>query len=80
MINGVSFLHEGAIERPNAAFGPGSTDMPILLDDVRCYGSESRLYDCSHSGIERTSSHCNHNTDAGVTCLPGTMKEDIAID
>ena len=38
----------------------------IFLDDLRCFGSESRLLDCVHPAIGLH--NCNHNTDAGVRC------------
>ena len=59
----------GAIGRTGAAFGQGSSDMPILMDNVRCRGTECRLLDCSHSGIEVHD--CTHSRDAGVVCIEG---------
>ena len=62
-------MHAGAISRVDAPFGPGTTDQPILLDDVRCVGTEQRLFDCLSNGLEIH--NCVHAMDAGVECLAG---------
>ena len=56
----------GALARTNAYFGRGTGI--ILLDNVGCIGGESRLLDCSNSGIGVYSSNCDHGDDAGVIC------------
>lgn len=54
-----------------AAFGPGTG--PIWLNEVKCRGNESTLWDCparpwSHSD-------CGHKEDASVLCLPGGCQQ-----
>ena len=58
------FSDQNATARSFAFFGQG-TD-PIVLDDVRCTGNESRLIDCPYTATH----NCIHLEDAGVTCQP----------
>ncbi|XP_004584590.3 HHIP-like protein 1 [Ochotona princeps] len=48
-----------------AEFGEGRA-LPILLDDVRCGGSEHSLLECAHAGVGKH--NCGHEEDAGVEC------------
>lgn len=47
-----------------AAFGQGVG--PIVLDNLFCTGTEARLVDCFHNGINVH--NCAHTEDAGVGC------------
>ncbi|CAB1353082.1 unnamed protein product [Coregonus sp. 'balchen'] len=55
---------EAAAARGEAFFGPGSGT--ILLDNLKCSGSEASLQECSHISWEVH--NCDHSEDAGVTC------------
>ena len=58
---------ESALEAiSNAYFGPGDSTQPIFMDDVSCYGSESKLSECPYSGWG--THNCAHYEDAGVRC------------
>ena len=50
----------------NARFGQGSG--PIVLDDLRCTGNETDLFDCPGT----FNHNCNHGEDAGVSCATVT--------
>ena len=53
-----------AVFRAGFEQGPG----PVLLNDMRCTGTESSLLSCSHRGI---GVHlCTLSNDAGVVCPP----------
>ncbi|ELT98901.1 hypothetical protein CAPTEDRAFT_173836 [Capitella teleta] len=47
-----------------AAYGSGYE--AILLDNVRCTGSEANLAHCAHNGVYNE--NCSHSEDAGVLC------------
>uniref|UniRef100_A0A4W6E1B8 Macrophage receptor with collagenous structure n=1 Tax=Lates calcarifer TaxID=8187 RepID=A0A4W6E1B8_LATCA len=44
---------------------PGSGK--IWLDELRCLGTESDIFNCPHSGVGVN--NCQHNEDAGVHCI-----------
>ena len=51
----------------SASFGQGKGD--ILLDDVRCNGTEDNIADCYHRGLGVND--CSHASDSGVICFSG---------
>ena len=55
----------GASSYSDALFGQGRGS--ILLNNVACTGTESRLFDCNSDPIGVTGS-CTHEDDAGVGC------------
>lgn len=60
----LGFSTFGAVAVSNARFGRGTG--PIWLDDVGCFGTESRLANCRARPIG--SHNCGHHEDAGVRC------------
>lgn len=54
-----------ALSSPHMAyFGQGNGQ--IWLDDVRCTGHESSLFQCAHNGFG--THNCGHSEDASVVC------------
>ena len=47
----------------------------IALDNLFCSGTESRLVDCPHSGLNVH--NCAHSEDAGVRCLTLITSKNI---
>ena len=47
----------------NGGFGSGDS-RHIILDDVKCSGSEENILNCSYDSV----SNCDHSEDAGVIC------------
>ena len=62
-------LYAGAIARSFAFYGQGTG--PIILDDVQCLGTETRLVDCPANAL--TIHNCVHSEDAGVQCQFGKV-------
>ncbi|VDI08633.1 Hypothetical predicted protein, partial [Mytilus galloprovincialis] len=54
----------GAVVKSGGVYGQGSG--PILLDDVKCEGTESTIFQCSSKPIG--SNNCRHREDVGVQC------------
>ncbi|KAL8562352.1 hypothetical protein ACOMHN_066066 [Nucella lapillus] len=45
----------------------GSTSLPIVLDEVRCVGTENTLADCRYS----KTNDCDHSEDIAIDCQTG---------
>ena len=63
----LGFAHVSAVYS-SAHFGHGRGS--ILLDEVACTGSETRISECSHNGWGLHD--CGHTEDAGVRCTNDT--------
>ena len=49
------------------SYGAGSG--PVLLDNIKCTGNESYIWECSHRGWNVYNSNCaSHRFDVGVDC------------
>ena len=57
-------IFTGATAFSRAFFGQGTGR--ILLDNLGCVGTETRLVDCPHNGIGIE--NCVHSEDAGLRC------------
>ena len=51
---------------PSAHFGQGSSG--IMLDDVKCDGSERSIFSCPHRPVGEH--NCSHNEVVGIFCQP----------
>ena len=60
-------IHTEGTSRGNAYYGQGTGK--ILMDNVGCVGTETRLWDCTTNGIGVHD--CSHSEDASVQCVGG---------
>ena len=68
------FIHSGEVLGAHV-YGEGAGI--IWLDDVRCYGSESRIEDCDHEGWGEGSKNCYHSQDVGIRCASSGEHQNI---
>ena len=59
----MQFLNSDVFPVKNGGFGIGDS-RPIILDNVRCSGSEQNILNCSYDSV----SNCDHSEDAGIIC------------
>lgn len=64
----------GAIARTGARFGQGSG--AIVMNNVRCRGSEQKLHQCPHDSLVFG---CYHYRDAGVECIAGELSASVLL-
>ncbi|XP_062572436.1 deleted in malignant brain tumors 1 protein-like [Saccostrea cucullata] len=65
----------GAVGVVKAAYGPGSGQ--VLMDDVKCVGTETTLANCNFPGFGQN--NCDHTEDAGVICQDTTVQMQIRL-
>ena len=63
----------GAMALSRAYFGPGNGS--ILMDEVACTGTETRLTSCTHT----TTHDCSHMEDASVRCGHRCTSGDVTV-
>ena len=64
--------HSGATTLTGSAVVDGTGQ--IVLDNLFCTGTESRLIDCPNNGVGIH--NCVHSEDAGVRCLQPVTSND----
>ncbi len=67
--------HSGATTLTGGAVVDGTGQ--IVLDNLGCTGTESRLVDCPNNGLGIH--NCVHAEDAGVRCLQPVSSKKISI-
>ena len=61
----ISLFYLGATGQRSAIYGQGTG--PIQLSQVQCVGNETNISSCP--GTTLGTQNCQHNQDAGVTCI-----------
>ena len=61
--------------RSSRYYGAGNASQSILLDEVRCSGSETNIFYCTHNALG--SNDCRHSEDVGVLCAGSTSGEYV---
>ena len=67
--------HSGATTLTGSAVVDGTG--AIVLDNLFCTGTESRLVDCPNNGLGVH--NCVHSEDAGVRCLPPVSSKEVTM-
>ncbi len=75
MLKSSKLIQLGTAAVSNAGFGQG-IGIPIFLDNVRCTGTETRLFDCPANPLG--THNCAHSEDAGVRCQLSKLRISLA--
>ena len=66
---------EVILNATDAGFGVATG--PVLIDETRCIGNETRLINCRHNGVGTL--NCDHRRDVGLRCRIRELDKNIII-
>ena len=66
----ISFFITASLLYTRGVISGPSTDSPIALTFVICFGTESNILDCSVSYNSNVEAITGHDDDMGVSCYP----------
>ena len=69
----INYIDTTVILNATAA-GFGVATGPVLIDETRCVGNETRLLNCRHNGVG--THNCAHSRDVGLRCV---IRKDVVL-